>query len=111
MAEATASANPSAGSNTANTGARANTDAKANSGTQADVQTQAAIGEPLQGSQASFGTDGIRGRVGSAITPALALQVGYWCGRVLPPEGPVLIGSDSRSSGPMLVAEIGRAHV
>jgi len=54
----------------------------------------------------AFGTDGIRGRVGSAITPALALQVGYWTGLVLPPEGPVVIGSDSRSSGPMLVAAL-----
>jgi phosphoglucosamine mutase len=72
----------------------------------ADATAAAPIGAPLQGGQASFGTDGIRGRVGSAITPALALQVGYWCGRVLPPEGPVLIGSDSRSSGPMLVAAL-----
>jgi phosphoglucosamine mutase len=54
----------------------------------------------------AFGTDGIRGRVGTAITPALALQVGYWSGRVLPPDGPVVIGSDSRSSGPMLVAAL-----
>jgi phosphoglucosamine mutase len=54
----------------------------------------------------AFGTDGIRGRVGSAITPALALQVGYWTGLVLPAEGPVVIGSDSRSSGPMLVAAL-----
>jgi phosphoglucosamine mutase len=64
------------------------------------------IGAPLEGSQAVFGTDGIRGRVGTAITPALALQVGYWCGRVLPPEGPVVIGTDSRTSGPMLVAAL-----
>jgi phosphoglucosamine mutase len=72
----------------------------------AEATATAPIGEPLQGGQGSFGTDGIRGRVGSAITPALALQVGYWCGRVLPQEGPVLIGSDSRSSGPMLVAAL-----
>ena len=37
---------------------------------------------------------------------ALALQLGYWCGRVLPPEGPILLGMDSRSSGPMLVAAL-----
>ena len=55
---------------------------------------------------AGFGTDGIRGRVGITITPALALQLGYWCGVVLPGEGPVLIGTDSRSSGPMLVAAL-----
>jgi phosphoglucosamine mutase len=64
------------------------------------------IGEPLGDSVAGFGTDGIRGRVGTAVTPALALQVGYWCGQVLPADGPVVIGTDSRSSGPMLVAAL-----
>ena len=44
--------------------------------------------------------------MGSVITPALSLQVGYWTGQVLPDEGPVLIGTDSRSSGPMLVAAL-----
>ena len=64
------------------------------------------VGLPLGPSVAGFGTDGIRGRVGTQVTPALALQVGYWCGQVLPPGGPVLIGMDSRSSGPMLVAAL-----
>ncbi|MEI6830357.1 MAG: phosphoglucosamine mutase [Synechococcaceae cyanobacterium ELA445] len=64
------------------------------------------VGPPLGPAVAGFGTDGIRGRVGTLITPALALQVGYWCGRVLPPEGPVVLGSDSRTSGPMLVAAL-----
>ena len=64
------------------------------------------LGAPLGDSVAGFGTDGIRGLVGTAITPALALQMGYWCGLVLPPEGPVVIGSDSRLSGPMLVAAL-----
>ncbi len=63
------------------------------------------LGAPLGGG-VSFGTDGIRGRVGTAITPALALQVGYWTGLVLPMEGPLVIGTDSRSSGPMLVAAL-----
>jgi phosphoglucosamine mutase len=63
------------------------------------------LGAPL-GEGVAFGTDGIRGRVGTAITPALALQVGYWSGLVLPPDGPVVIGADSRSSGPMLVAAL-----
>jgi phosphoglucosamine mutase len=63
------------------------------------------IGAPL-GDRVAFGTDGIRGRVGSVITPALALQVGYWTGLVLPGQGPVVIGSDSRISGPMLVAAL-----
>ena len=62
------------------------------------------VGPPLGHGLAGFGTDGIRGRVGSLITPALALQVGYWAGQVLPPERPVLIGMDSRSSSPMLAA-------
>ena len=60
----------------------------------------------LQSPEVSFGTDGLRGRVGSAITPALALQVGFWCGRVLSQGGPVLIGMDSRSSGSMVVAAL-----
>ncbi|MFZ0409397.1 MAG: phosphoglucosamine mutase [Cyanobium sp.] len=64
------------------------------------------LGASLGAAVAGFGTDGIRGRVGTAVTPALALQVGYWCGLVLPADGPVLIGSDSRSSGPMLVAAL-----
>jgi len=64
------------------------------------------LGAPLPEGTASFGTDGIRGRVGQVITPALALQLGYWCGRVLPEGGPVLLGMDSRSSGPMLVSAL-----
>ena len=64
------------------------------------------LGTPLPQGTAAFGTDGIRGRVGQQITPALALQLGYWCGQVLPQGGPILLGSDSRSSGPMLVAAL-----
>ncbi|MCP9927352.1 phosphoglucosamine mutase [Cyanobium sp. CH-040] len=64
------------------------------------------IGGPLDGDHVSFGTDGIRGHVGSQLTPALALQVGYWCGQVLPGGAPVLIGRDSRRSGPMLTAAL-----
>lgn len=64
------------------------------------------IGAPLGEACTGFGTDGIRGQVGSLITPLLALQVGYWCGRVLPAERPVLIGMDSRNSGPMLAAAL-----
>lgn len=64
------------------------------------------VGRPLGDALAGFGTDGIRGAVGTQVTPALALQVGYWCGAVLPPDGPVLIGMDSRSSGPMFTAAL-----
>ena len=64
------------------------------------------VGQPLGGGGVSFGTDGIRGRVGTVMTPALAMQVGYWSGQVLPSDAPVLLGMDSRSSGPMLVAAL-----
>ncbi|MEY4297933.1 MAG: hypothetical protein RLZZ423_1112 [Cyanobacteriota bacterium] len=64
------------------------------------------LGAPLAPGTAAFGTDGIRGRVGQLITPALALQLGYWCGRELSHEGPIVLGMDSRSSGPMLVAAL-----
>ncbi|MEM9218457.1 MAG: phosphoglucosamine mutase [Cyanobacteria bacterium P01_F01_bin.150] len=53
-----------------------------------------------------FGTDGIRGRVGDVLTPALATQVGYWAGKILTDSeqsaGCVILGQDSRSSGTML---------
>lgn len=53
-----------------------------------------------------FGTDGIRGRVGDLLTAPLALKIGFWAGQVLkaasPTTGPILIGQDSRTSGPML---------
>ncbi|MCP9931140.1 phosphoglucosamine mutase [Cyanobium sp. AMD-g] len=64
------------------------------------------LGAPLADGVARFGTDGIRGRVGTSVTPALALQVGYWTGVVLQADGPVVIGTDSRRSGPMLVAAL-----
>jgi len=64
------------------------------------------LGVPLGTAQVSFGTDGIRGRVGTFLTPALALQVGYWCGQVLPEEGPLLIGMDSRTSGAMVASAL-----
>ena len=64
------------------------------------------IGEPLGEAFGGFGTDGVRGRVGAQVTPALALQLGYWCGQVLKADGPVVIGMDSRRSGPMLTAAL-----
>jgi phosphoglucosamine mutase len=61
---------------------------------------------PLDPLIALFGTDGIRGRVGDLLTPALALQVGYWGGRVLQAQhlhqGPLILGQDSRNSSDML---------
>ncbi len=56
--------------------------------------------------QSFFGTDGIRGRVGTVITPALVLKLGYWCGQILPREGPILIGQDSRQSSSMVTAAL-----
>ena len=64
------------------------------------------VGHPLRSGVAGFGTDGIRGRVGAQLSPALAMQVGFWCGQVLPPSGPVWIGMASRCSGPMRVAAL-----
>lgn len=71
----------------------------------ADLATHP-VGQPLGDGGASFGTDGIRGRVGTVMTPALALQLGYWAGQVLPGKQPVLLGMDSRNSGPMLMAAL-----
>lgn len=51
-----------------------------------------------------FGTDGIRGRVGSAVMNAeFVLRLGWAAGRVLAPQGGgmVLIGKDTRISGYM----------
>ena len=49
-----------------------------------------------------FGTDGIRGKVGSGkMTPELALKLGWAAGRVLSRSGTnkVIIGKDTRISG------------
>ncbi len=50
----------------------------------------------------SFGTDGIRGPVETVLTPSLALELGVICGTVFNDDSPILIGMDSRTSGPML---------
>ncbi|OOS00106.1 phosphoglucosamine mutase [Canicola haemoglobinophilus] len=52
-----------------------------------------------------FGTDGVRGRVGTyPITPDFALKLGWAAGKVLATQGTgrVLIGKDTRISGYML---------
>lgn len=53
-----------------------------------------------------FGTDGIRGRADSLLTPALAAQVGYWAGQVLVEAAgsakPIVLGQDSRNSSDYL---------
>lgn len=59
-----------------------------------------------------FGTDGIRGRVGTApITPDFVMKLGYAAGQVLAHDGIVerpcvLIGKDTRISGYMLEAAL-----
>ncbi len=46
-----------------------------------------------------FGTDGIRGKVGENVTPAVAYQLGSALSR---PQALIVIGRDTRVSGPML---------
>jgi phosphoglucosamine mutase len=48
-----------------------------------------------------FGTDGVRGRAGSELTPELALSIGRAAGSHLR-SGPVVVGRDTRRSGSML---------
>jgi phosphoglucosamine mutase len=50
-----------------------------------------------------FGTDGVRGVANSELTPDLALALGRAAGSVLAPGGgSVVLGRDTRLSGPML---------
>jgi phosphoglucosamine mutase len=54
-----------------------------------------------------FGTDGVRGRVGAAITPELALSLGRAATEASAAERPqVVIVRDTRESGPMLEAAL-----
>ncbi len=54
-----------------------------------------------------FGTDGIRGEVGSEVTAELALALGRAVGhRFGAPGRPVVLGRDTRRSGEMLVAAL-----
>ncbi|MFT5706117.1 MAG: phosphoglucosamine mutase, partial [Oceanospirillaceae bacterium] len=56
-----------------------------------------------------FGTDGVRGKVGTfPITPDFAMKLGWAAGKVLASTGTqeVLIGKDTRSSGYMLESAI-----
>ncbi|NNN13999.1 MAG: phosphoglucosamine mutase [Acidimicrobiaceae bacterium] len=52
-----------------------------------------------------FGTDGIRGRANETLTVSLALALGVGVGEVLGASR-VIIGRDTRESGPMLVAGV-----
>ena len=57
-----------------------------------------------------FGTDGIRGKAGQLLTPKLALEVGFWAGRVLKAQagrsGHFILGQDSRCSSDMLAMSL-----
>jgi phosphoglucosamine mutase len=50
-----------------------------------------------------FGTDGVRGVANADLTPDLALALGRAAGAVLAPDGgEIVVGRDTRVSGPML---------
>ncbi|MGJ3249354.1 MAG: phosphoglucosamine mutase [Elainellaceae cyanobacterium] len=52
-----------------------------------------------------FGTDGIRGHAGKLLTASLAMQVGFWAGRILQQSGQtgaIIVGQDSRNSSEAL---------
>ncbi|MGH2811590.1 MAG: phosphoglucosamine mutase, partial [Actinomycetota bacterium] len=49
-----------------------------------------------------FGTDGVRGVANRDLTPDLALALGRAAGSILAPGGEVVVGRDTRVSGPML---------
>jgi phosphoglucosamine mutase len=53
---------------------------------------------------ALFGTDGIRGRFGEFLTVDLAERVAYAAGLLIPERSRVIVGRDTRSSGPLLEA-------
>ena len=53
--------------------------------------------------QSIFGTDGIRGEFNKELTYSLAFKVGYALGKILNKEGQILIGRDTRISGPTLL--------
>jgi len=54
----------------------------------------------VDGSVRLFGTDGVRGRANSHVTPELAFDLARAAGEGS--DGPVVIGRDTRRSGPML---------
>ena len=53
-----------------------------------------------------FGTDGVRGVANRDLTPELAMAIGRGLGARLSPGARVLVGRDTRRSGPMLEAAL-----
>ena len=51
-----------------------------------------------------FGTDGVRGKANTELTPAFAMDLAMAAGETI--DGPVLIGRDTRRSSPMLAAAL-----
>lgn len=51
-----------------------------------------------------FGTDGVRGKANSELSPSLAMDLARAAGETI--DGPVLIGRDTRRSSPMLAAAL-----
>lgn len=59
-----------------------------------------------ESSRRLFGTDGVRGVANRDLTPELALTIGRGLGARLAPQSTVLVGRDTRRSGPMLEAAV-----
>ena len=53
--------------------------------------------------QSIFGTDGVRGRFNKDLTYSLAYKVGFALGKIIKDKQPLLIGRDTRISGPILI--------
>jgi phosphoglucosamine mutase len=51
-----------------------------------------------------FGTDGVRGKANTELTPAFAMDLAKAAGETI--DGPALIGRDTRRSSPMLAAAL-----
>ena len=58
--------------------------------------------------QSIFGTDGVRGKYNEDLTYELAYKIGYALGKALKEEGPILIGRDTRLSGPLILEALTR---
>jgi phosphoglucosamine mutase len=59
-----------------------------------------------QAARRLFGTDGVRGVANRELTPELAVELGRALGAGLPAHQRVVIGRDTRRSGPMLEAAL-----